>query len=109
MTATTDSGSIEVTADETVLKEYSVEKEHFVDFTVFLTPMQAGDSFTFRVYKKDATGGTYRLFAVDPFTGVQAIPTIYYPMMSGKFNIKLTGQKTAGTNRTFLWESVEVT
>jgi hypothetical protein len=109
MAPTTTSGSQAVSTSEVVLKEYSSVAERFVDFTIDLTPMASGDTFKIRVYKKNASAGSYVLFANDSFTDAQAIPLVYYPLMSGKFGIKCCMIKTAGTDRTFAWESVEVT
>jgi hypothetical protein len=105
----TTSGSQAITSAETTLKEYATETERFVDFLVDLSIMGATDSYTFRVYIKAVLSGDYRLFASDIFTNAQDIPAMYYAQISSRFGAKLTAQKTAGTDRTFDWKSVEVT
>ena len=98
-------GSTPITTTETDLfTPVTPLKYHTI--WISLAPMVAADEYTVRVYVKDAVAGAERLYTETAYVGVQAKPAVYLaPILMDFF--KVTMQKIAGTDRTFLWRRGE--
>lgn len=106
---TTTSGSTAGSTTEATLKEYATDAERFADCLVDTVNMASGDTYVLRCYIKVESGGSYLKFSESSLSGAQDLPPFYFALMSAKFGVKWTIQKTAGTDRTFKWKSCEVT
>jgi hypothetical protein len=70
--------------------------------------MASGDTFRIKVYVKDQSASTLRQYLTQDYTDAQTSPAIYIsPVLTKEF--KVTIQKTAGTNRSVNWQTIEVT
>ena len=71
--------------------------------TLDLNALAAADDFLLQVYEAGASGGTKRLVAVWPLTGVQPQPTAILPAMGAGFILgngwDVTLKKVTGTDR----------
>ena len=75
---------------------------------IFLDTMASGDTVEVRVYVYDEQDTTMRLEDLVTLTGVQASPAYYIPFITTK-EYKVTLKQTAGTNRTYSWQKIQVT
>lgn len=94
---------------EQVLATITANK--YLQFSINLTPLQAGDTLKVRWYKKVHSAGTLARFAVETYTDDQTVEPLSPVRDSGPFWIanqaRLSIQLTAGTNRTLDWEILE--
>lgn len=89
---------VQLFAAQTALRYYTI--------WIFLNPMVAADEFTIRIYVQDAAAGTERLYSERALVGVQSEPSFYLaPILMDHFRVTI--QKIAGTDRTFLWRRGE--
>jgi len=79
-------------------------------FTAYidLTNMTSTDTVEIRVYVIAKTAGSYILYYMSSFSGVQSNPLLYIPSMPSDIGYKLTLKQTAGTGRAFDWKVYEI-
>ena len=65
------------------------------------TVIEAADTFDFKVYYRIESGGTLRASAKATKAGVQTEPIYIIDLNAYRYGVKVTGQRTGGTNRTF--------
>lgn len=92
--------SIAMDGTEKVLVEKTDNKFGFLDGYVDLTPMQAGDTIVVRESMQIKSGGSYVKYAEETYNDVQSIPLLHVTTKPARYQIKVTAQQTAGTNRT---------
>ena len=66
-----------------------------------LSVIEAADTFDFKVYYRIASGGTLKASAKATKAAVQSEPIYIIDLNAYRYGVKVTGQRTAGTNRTF--------
>lgn len=66
-----------------------------------LSVIEAADTFDFKVYYRIASGGTLKASAKATKAGVQSEPIYIIDLNAYRYGVKVTGQRTGGTNRTF--------
>jgi len=71
-----------------------------IDFTAHT----AGETVTIKVYYRIKSGGDYILLDEEEFIGAQDPDLIMIELEPNRFGIKVTIEKTAGTNRAYDWE-----
>jgi len=99
-------GSLLMTGVEQTIKEIltTVSKLHcFVD----LTPMLAADTVVVRQYIKIKAAGAFAKYAEETYNNVQTLPMLYIVTKPANHGIRITIQQTAGTYRTFDWETFQ--
>lgn len=99
-------GSLLMDGTEQTVKEIltTINKLHcFVD----LTPMAAGDIVVVRQYIKIASAGAFAKYAEETYNDAQTLPLLYVITKPANYGIRITIQQTAGTNRTFDWETFQ--
>lgn len=96
-------GTLTATGAEDEIRESLVEgKLHaFID----LTAMQAADSITVREYMKIKAAGSYIKYAEEVYADVQSLPMLYIVTKPSKHGVRITLEQTAGTYRSFDWET----
>lgn len=79
----------------------------YLEAIIFLDTMQAGDAVTIRIYRWNATAGAWQLSDDETLSGAQTYKAYELSGMyvNGTMRARLTIVQTAGTNRTFRWES----
>jgi hypothetical protein len=97
-------GSLVMNGTELTVKEFTTLTQR-MDCYVDLSPVIGGDTVVLKQYMKIKSGGTYRLFGSETYSGVQASPATYVEVKPAKYGFKITLQQTAGTNRTIDWET----
>jgi len=98
-------GSQAVTDTETNLFDLDAA-DLFYAVWIDLTPILAADTFVIKVYVDEANAGTERTYLDETMVGVQDPSMIYIPPIPAD-HIRVTMQRTAGTNRTFEWRRAE--
>lgn len=99
-------GTLVADGTEQTVKEIlaTVNKLHaFIDFTA----MQAGDTVVARQYMKIKAAGAFIKYAEETYTGVQSLPMLYIQTKPAKDGIRVTLQQTAGTNRSYDWQTFQ--
>ena len=71
-----------------------------IDFTAHT----AGETVTVKVYYRIKSGGDYILLDETEYAGAQDPDLILTELEPNRFGIKVTIEKTAGTNRAYDWE-----
>jgi hypothetical protein len=66
-----------------------------------LSNMTTGDTIVIRQYMKLKTGGEYKKYAEETYSGTQSIPIIYITPKETDYGVKITIQQTAGTYKSF--------
>ncbi len=101
-----EEGTGTLTADgtEQIVRAYTGTGKLHVYIDLF--NMAAPDTTTIRQFMMIKTAGTYRKFAEEIYSGVQALPLLHILMRPGKFGVKITLQQTAPTYKTYDWESL---
>ncbi len=97
-TLTTDGTEQTLYVNETpagVFKALSV----FVDFTAHT----GGETVVLRVYHRIKTGGNYIKEQNTEYAGAQDPDLIKVSLATNRYGVKVTAQKTAGTNRAYDW------
>ena len=105
MTITFTDGSTSIGSSETNLFDITADN-HFATW-IFTHNMASGDTFVFRTYVKDQNGGTMRLYDTVTLNDDQTNDAYLIPYVTTK-EYKVTIQKTAGTDRTFTWQRIQV-
>lgn len=72
----------------------------FIDFTAHT----AGETVVIREYYRIKTGGNYIKVDEATYAGVPDPLLIHVALKDNRFGIKVTIEKTVGTNRTYDWE-----
>lgn len=72
-----------------------------VSIKIDTSVIEAADTFDFKVYYRLANGGTLKSIPKVTKTGVQAGPIYIVSLEPYRYGMKVTAQRTAGTNRTF--------
>lgn len=80
---------------------------HFAAF-IFANAMASGDTLEIRIYAYDQQNTTMRQLDLVTLYGVQSSPAYYIPYITTK-EYKVTIKQTAGTNRTYAWQKIQVT
>jgi len=98
------SGTVTVTATETTIFETNVVNPAMLFGYVDLSNMASGDTFVFRTYVK-IDGTNYRKADEVTLSGAQSTPVlkIVTSFVSSVCTFKLTGQRTAGVDRSFAY------
>ena len=99
-------GSLLMTGVEQTIKEIltTINKLHcFVD----LTPMVAADTVVVRQYMKIASAGAFVQYAEETYNDAQTLPLLYIVTKPANYGIRVTIAQTAGTMRTFDWETFQ--
>lgn len=101
-------GSIAVTDSETTLyiDDAPTAINNGVSIMIDTSVIEAADTFDFKVYYRIATGGTLKASAKVTKSGVQSEPIFVIDLHPYRWGMKITAQRTAGTNRTFLIQVV---
>ncbi len=96
-------GTLTADGTEQTVREYiGTGKLHaYID----LTNMAAGDTTVIRQFMKIKAAGTYIKYAEETYTGAQTLPMLHIIMKPSKNGVKVTLQQTAGTNRSYDWET----
>jgi hypothetical protein len=87
-------GTLKADGSEQTLVEYKGVGK--VYGSVDLQSMQAGDTVVLRQYVKVKDGGEYKKYGQETYSGVQALPIIYFTPKATDVAIKITLQQTAG-------------
>ncbi len=80
---------------------------HFATF-LFTNAMASGDILEVRIYAYDQQGTTMRMLDFVTLNGAQTSPAYYIPFITTK-EYKVSIKQTAGTNRTYNWQRIQVT
>lgn len=72
-----------------------------VSIMIDTSVIEAADTFDFKVYYRIASGGTLKASAKATKAGVQAEPIYVVDLHPYRWGMKITAQRTGGTNRTF--------
>lgn len=104
MVSLTD-GSQLVTDTETNLFDLDTSVLYYAVW-IDLTPILAADTFRIKVYVDEANAGTERTYLDESMVGVQAPSMIFIPPIPAD-HLRVTMQRTAGTNRTFAWRRAD--
>jgi hypothetical protein len=106
MTITFTSGSITTTASEQNL--FDITGNAIFMTSIFTHNMASGDTIVIKLYVKDQVSSTMRLFDTQTLTGDQPEDAKYIDAIAAR-QYRVTIQRTAGTDRTYNWDRVEVT
>ncbi len=72
-----------------------------IDFT----DHEATETVVLRTYYRIADGGALILDDAQTYIGVPTVPLINIELLPTRFGVQVTLEKTAGTNRNYLWEA----
>lgn len=100
----TQSDTTSVTDSETTLFENSDTVPFLVIGNIDLSNIASGDTFVFKRYIKNIDGGTYKTESVITLTDAQSPQVIYFNSICNIYGVKITGQRTGGSNRNFIHE-----
>jgi len=106
MTLTTTSGSTTSTSSEANLFDITGTAHYATE--IFLHNMTATETIVLKVYFKDDNGATMRLYKTITLSGVQAEPAGFISFLPAR-QYKVTIQRTAGSDRAYTWDRIEVT
>lgn len=99
-------GTITTDGTEQTIWDITADK-HFAGW-IFMHNMASGDSITVKIFGKDQNSAVMRVYKAPTFTGVQTSePAYYIPYLTTKQH-KVTIQRTAGTDRAYTWQRIEV-
>lgn len=70
--------------------------------------MTATDTVEIKVYVKDQQAGVMRTYTTQSLSGSQIDPAFFVPFVPTK-QYKVTLKRTAGTDRVYNWQRIEVT
>ena len=73
------------------------------------SPIEAADTFDFKVYYRIASGGTPKASTKTTKAAVQSEPIFIIALDPYRYGMKITAQRTGGTNRTFPIEVIRET
>jgi len=97
-------GTLTADGTEQIVREITniVGKVHaYID----LSNMASGDTVVIREYIMIKEGGSYIKYHEETYSGAQVLPLLHIIMKPAKYGLKITLQQTAGTYRTFDWET----
>ncbi len=102
-----DDGTVTVTDTETTIKEDASpgKVKEGVVVKIDMSAMQAGDTFVVREYYKVKSGGSYILADENTYSDAQSVPLKIVELSPYRYGMKVTAQRTAGSNRDMDWES----
>ena len=102
-----DGGTVTVTDTETVIKEDATpgKVKEGVVVKIDMSAVAAGDTFVVREYYKVKSGGGYILTDSNTYSDAQTIPLKIIELTPYRYGMKVTAQRTAGSNRDMDWES----
>ncbi len=98
-------GSQAVTDSETNLFDLD-STDLFYAVWIDLTPITGADTFVIKVYVDEANAGIERTYLEETMVGVQDPSMIYIPPIPCD-HIRVSMQRTGGSNRTFEWRRAE--
>jgi hypothetical protein len=99
-------GTVSGSSVETSLFNVSDASGKYYGCHLFLDNMANGDTYVFRIYFLDPVASLMKLYAVQTFSDVQAIPVINIPFIATK-QYRVSVQKTAGVDKNFNWNRIE--
>jgi len=104
-------GDIAVTDTETDLYIDNAPAKTMTGISIKIdaSPIEAADTFDFKVYYRIASGGSLKASSKATKAGVQSEPIFIIALEPYRYGMKITAQRTAGTNRTFPIEVVRET
>ena len=96
-------GDIAVTDSETTMYIDNAPTSIIVARSIKIdtSVIEAADTFDFKVYYRIASGGSLKAESKTTKSGVQSEPIFIIDLKSYRYGVKVTGQRTGGTNRTF--------
>lgn len=97
-------GTITTDATEQNLFDITGNAHYFT--YIFLHNMQSGDTITLKVYIKDINGNAMRLIKSTSVSNAQTESGFFSFLPATQY--KVTIQRTAGTDRAYTWERIEV-
>lgn len=97
-----------ITTDGTEQSLFDVTIDAHHACYLFTHNMVAGDSITVRVYIWDNEGSAYRKISTYLVENAQTEPAWFQSFLPSQ-QFKVTIQRTAGTDRNYTWQRVEVT
>jgi hypothetical protein len=89
--------TLDGTEQNVVLDEVSGNPSRFLEGHLDLNAMASGDTVVVRQYISLVTPVAYRKYAEETYTGAQSLPLLHITSKSGRYGIKVTVQRTAGT------------
>ena len=100
---TRTAGDIAVTDSETTLyiDDAPTKIINGLSIKIDTTVIEAADTYDFKVYYRIASGGSLRVSSKTTKAGVQTEPIFVIALNAYRYGMKVTAQRTAGTNRTF--------
>lgn len=100
---TRSGGSIGVTDSETTLYIDNAPSDivNGKSIKIDTSAIEAADTFDFKVYYRIESGGSLLASAKATKAAVQTEPIYIIELNAYRYGVKITGQRTAGTNRTF--------
>lgn len=100
---TRNAASIAVTDTETTLYLDNAPTKIINGLSIMIdtTVIEAADTYDFKVYYRIESGGSLRAASKATKNGVQAEPIYVVALDAYRYGMKVTAQRTAGTNRTF--------
>jgi hypothetical protein len=99
-TVTEVEGTVTLTGSEQTLISTSDNKSHVVTGQIDLSNMASGDTVEVIQYMMVKSGGTFRAYADEVYTGAQTLPLLNINTKKGKYGVKVTIKQTGGTYRT---------
>ena len=72
-----------------------------VSIKIDTSVIEAADTYDFKVYYRIASGGTLKASGKATKAGVQSEPIYIITLEPYRYGMKITAQRTGGTNRTF--------
>lgn len=93
-------------SSEQTIIDYSSIDTHFA-FWIFLNNLGASDEYRIRVYTKDSNSSTLRRYIEVRKSGIQENTAVFIPYIDTT-ELKVTIQRTAGTDSDVTWQAVEI-
>ena len=105
---TSTTGNIAVTDTETTLYIDNAPTKVINGLSIMIdtSVIEAADTFDFKVYYRIKNGGTLKAIPKVTKSGVQAGPIYVVDLKPYRYGMKVTAQRTGGTNRTFEVETI---
>jgi hypothetical protein len=87
---------------------YNPTGNKFYTGYIDLTNMASGDTVQVRISLIVKAAGSYILYYLGSYSGVQTNPLVYLPSLPSDIGYKLTLKQTTGTVRTYDWRIYEI-
>lgn len=87
---------------------YNPVTNKFFTGYIDLTNMASGDTVEIRVSAIIKTAGSYILYWLGSYTGVQSNPLIYIPTFPSDIGLRITLKQTVGTARNYDYRIYEI-